>query len=419
MGEVITIPYKPRPLQLEIHDAFKRWNLIVSHRRFGKTVMAINHLQREALTNTQHAPRYGYLAPLRNQAKAIAWDYLKYYSAPIPGVVPYENELRVDYPNGGRVQLFGCDNPDTLRGVYFDGVVLDEYAQMPGRLFGTVIRPSLSDRSGWALFSGTPNGKNAFYDLYLAHKDDPDWLVRVYRASETGILSAEELADARKLLGEDEYQQEYECSWAAAIYGSYYAKLLADAERDNRITKVPVDPALPVHTAWDLGMDDAMAIWFVQQHGPQVRLVDYLENSGLGLDYYAKALQEKKYIYGNHYAPADIKVRELGTGKSRLEVAASLGIKFTIAPDISPTDGIQAVRNMLPNVWIDKERCKDGLDALINYRQLWDDKRGVFRGVAFHDWASHAADALRYFVVSHSIAPRAWKPIKYPKVQWV
>jgi phage terminase large subunit len=381
--------------------------------------MAINHLQREALTNDKHAPRYGYLAPLRNQAKAIAWDYLKYYSHPIPGVVTFENELRVDYPNGGRVQLFGCDNPDALRGVYFDGVVLDEYAQMPGRLFGTVIRPALSDRSGWACFLGTPNGKNAFYDLYLEHRDDPEWLVRVFRASETGLLSAEELADARKLLGEDEYAQEYECSWAAAVYGSYYAKLLGDAERDGRITKVPLDPALPVHTAWDLGMDDAMSIWFIQQHGPQVRLVDYVENFGLGIGYYAKILQDKKYVYGNHYAPGDIKVREIGTGITRMGVAAELGIKFTVASDVGVADGIHAVRNLIPNMWIDKDRCKEGLDSLINYRQVWDDKRGVFRGTPLHDWASHGADALRYFAVSHNITRNAWKPLNYPKVQWV
>lgn len=417
MGEVI-IPYRPRPLQAQIHEELKRWNLLVCHRRFGKTVLAINQLLKSALTNTERAPRYAYLAPLRNQAKAIAWDYLKFYSAPVPGVAVYENELRVDYPTGARIQLFGCDNPDSLRGMYLDGVVLDEYGQMPSWLWGEVLRPALSDRRGYAIFLGTPRGKNAFYDLYIGVKDDPEWLVRVFRASETGIIADDELADARKTMEEGQYKQEYECSWAAAIHGAYYAALIEQARDAGRIGRVPYDPALKVHTAWDLGLRDATAIWFIQVHGAEVRVIDYYEASGFGLDHYAKYLTSRGYVYGDHIGPHDIKVRELGTGKSRLEVAESLGIKFRVAPDVSVADGVQAVRDLIPRCWFDSERCKRGVEVLTNYRQEWDDARRTFRGQPLHDWASHGADALRYFAVTPDVNT-TWRPLKMPALRRV
>lgn len=217
----------------------------------------------------------------------------------------------------------------------------------------------------------------------------------------------------------DQFAQEYECSWSAAIHGAYYAKLLQDAEAEKRITILPVDPALKVHTAWDLGVRDATAIWFAQVRGPEFRLVDYYENSGVGLEHYAKVLQDKRYLYGEHYAPPDIKVVELGSGKSRLEIGAALGIKFTVAESTSLADGIQAVRSMLPMSWIDKDRCKRGLECLANYRQEWDDRRQAFRGNPLHDWSSHAADALRYFAISYRRAAAPFKPINYPKVKWV
>jgi phage terminase large subunit len=395
----VVIPYSPRALQREIHQQRKRWSLIVCHRRFGKTVLAVNELIRGALTNSLQRPRYAYIAPYYKQAKSIAWDYLKHYSRPIPGVRTNEAELRVDYPNGGRVQLFGADNPDALRGQYFDGVVLDEYAQMPASLFSEVIRPALSDRQGWAMFIGTPKGKNEFYRLYEQAKDDPAWMVRIYRASETGIIPDDELADARKLMDEDEYAQEYECSWTAAIQGSYYGKLLSQALADGRIGRVPYEPRLPVYTVWDLGIGDATAIWFAQLHGREIRLIDYYEQSGEGLPHYAKVLQERGYVYGEHFAPHDIQVRELGSGKSRIEIAQSLGIRFRVAPNVSIEDGIEAVRSTLPLCWFDEQRCRQGLDALQHYRREWDDKRGEFKPRPLHDWSSHGSDAFRYLAL--------------------
>jgi len=234
----VLIPYEPRPLQRDIHHSLKRWNVIVCHRRFGKTVLAVNELIRQAVECDKDRPRFAYLAPTYKQAKSIAWDYLKHYSRPIPGIKVNESELRIDYPWGARIQLFGCDNPDALRGIYLDGVVLDEYAQMPSSLFGEVIRPALSDREGWALFIGTPKGHNAFHTLYNQACKDPGWFTAIYRASETGIVPPAELEDARKIMTEDEYEQEYECSWSAAIQGAIYGKHISEAEKEGRVRHI-------------------------------------------------------------------------------------------------------------------------------------------------------------------------------------
>lgn len=395
----VTIPYKPRPLQREIHASLRRWNLLVCHRRFGKTVFAINELIKQAAKCDKKMPRYAYVAPYYKQAKQIAWDYLKDFTRPIPGIKINESELRVDFPWGARIQLFGADSPDSMRGLYLDGVVLDEYADMSPRIFSEVIRPALSDREGGAIFIGSAKGGTPFYDLWERVKDDTDWFVKVYPASETQVIPEAELADAKKIMDEDEYNQEYECSWTASIKGAYYGKQLAEAQEQDRIGKVPYDPRLPVQTAWDLGVGDSTAIWFFQVLGQEVRIIDYHEDSGEGLPYYAKILDQRGYKYGDHWAPHDIQVRELGSGKSRIETAKMLGIQFRIVPNLSIDDGIHAVRNTIPRCWFDGKKCELGLQALRNYRKEFDDRRQEYKPRPLHDWSSHAADAFRYLAV--------------------
>lgn len=398
MGK-ITIPYSPRPLQRSIHEELLRFSVIVCHRRFGKTVLAINHLIREAMTCSLERPRFAYLAPTYKQAKTIAWDYLTHYSRPIPGISINQAELRVDYPNGARIQLFGCDNPDALRGLYLDGAVLDEYAQMPSSLFGEVLRPALSDRKGFALFIGTPKGKNAFYELYMGAKGRDNWYTKVYRASDTEVVDKEELLDAQDTMTEEEYQQEYECSWTAAIRGAVYGKEMAAALKDNRIGFVPVDPKLEVHTFWDLGIADAMTIWFVQAIGKEIRLVNYYEHNGEGMAHYIQYLNQFKKDhnigYGDHFAPHDIEVRELTSGRSRRDTARDMGINFRVVALHRVSEGIEASRRLFSRIWIDEKRCKHGIECLTQYRYDYDEKRGVFRDNPVHDWASHCADAFR------------------------
>ena len=395
----VTTGYKPRPLQKAIHKSLKRWNVLVCHRRFGKSVMSVNQLIHSALSFKGKNGRFAYLAPTYTQGKTIAWDYLKEFSQPVPGTKANESELRVDFPNGSRVRIFGCDRPDALRGIYLDGVVLDEYAQMPANLFGEVVRPSLSDRKGYAIWIGTPQGKNAFYDLYRQADGRSEWFTAMYKASDTGILDKDELKDAQSIMTSDEYEQEYECSWQASIKGAYYAKWMNEADKEGRITSVPYDPALAVHTAWDLGVGDATAIWFFQAYGRELRIIDYYEASGEGLPYYAKILQERGYVYGDHYAPHDIAVRELGSGRSRKEIALNLGIRFQVVAKQSIDDGIEAVRSVLPRCYFDSEKARQGIDSLIHYHKEFDQKRGEFKNRPYHDWSSHASDAFRYLAV--------------------
>lgn len=407
----VVIPYSPRPLQLEIHRQIeaKRWWVAVAHRRFGKTVLAVNHLIKRALTCSLPRPRVAYIAPTYTQGKTIAWDYIKHYGLVIPGTKANESELRLDFPNGGQIRIYGADNPDSLRGIYLDDVVLDEYGMMPRTLFSEVLRPALSDRKGRAGFIGTPAGRNQFYDVAQSARTDTEWYFGEFKASETNLLNPGELASARKTMTADEYAQEFECSFEASVKGAIYADALSDAREAKRIGRVPYSPEMPVNTYWDLGVGDATAIWFVQGVASEVRCIDYYEASGEGLPHYKKVLTERGYIYGQHWAPHDIEVREFSSGRSRLETAANLGIRFQIVPNVAFEDGIHAARVLLARTWFDAEKCRKGLDALGAYRWDFNSRLQEFKATPVHDWASHGADAFRYLAV-------AWRPYMTERV---
>ena len=426
----VKIPYRPRALQAEMHNSLKRWNVLVMHRRFGKTVFAVNQLIKTTLTCPLPRPRTAFVAPTFAQAKRIAWDYVKFYASVIPGVTFNETELRADFPNGGRLMLLSAENPDALRGIYLDECIFDEFGMQNPRVWGEVVRPALSDRQGSACFLGTPAGHNHFFDLLDTARGQiaegsEDWYFKICKASETGIVKPEELDAAKAQMTPEQYEQEYECSFTAAIIGAYYGKLLSEAEEAGRITRVPYDPMYPVHTAWDLGINDSTAIWFAQIfRGGAVNVIDYYESSGVGLDHYADILTKKDYNYGDHLAPHDIEVRELGSGKSRLETAFSLGIRFKVIPKMKVADGINAARMMLPRCYFDRDKTAEGLDMLRQYRQEWDDKKRSFRDAPRHDFTSHAADAFRYLAVGlenrtkmvrppQAVADNAYNPFQH------
>ena len=411
----IVIPYKPRKHQKEVHNKLKRFNVLVCHRRFGKTVLCINEILKKAMQNTLPRPRYYYLAPTYSMAKRTAWDYLKEYTGVLPNVTYHETELRADLPNGARIQLLGCERPDSLRGLYIDGVILDEVAQMPPRLWTEIIRPALSDREGWMVAIGTPQGHNAFFDLYDYANHQDGWYAETFKSSETGIISDLELNEAKHLMPEEVYEAEFECSFDSAALGSIYAKGLTKADEDGRITKVPYQTDIKVNTFWDLGMQDKTAIWFVQIKGSAFHIIDYYENSGESLEFYASVLDEKKYLYDTHYLPHDANVRELGTGVSRVETAQSLGMRTSIVPKLSIDDGINAVRMILSRCWFDHEKCKDGLDALRQYRWAVSDK-GEVKNRPEHSWCSHAADAFRYFAVGNNQSSEWTTKIEYKNI---
>lgn len=411
----IVIPYAPRGQFMPLHERRKRWAIAVCHRRAGKTVACINELIKGALICERQEPRFAYCAPFYSQAKDVAWSYLKRFTAAVPGAEPHESELRVDLPNGGRVRLYGLDNYDRLRGGYFDGVVLDEYGDSDPRAWSEVIRPALSDRKGWAVFIGTPKGRNHFSEMWDQAIRDEDWFTMMLKASDSGLLDDAELVDARKSMSEDQYDAEYECSFQASVIGAYYGREMQAAELGKRIGRVPWEPRLPVHTAWDLGVSDSTSIWFAQRNGKEWRLIDYLENSGVGLDWYAKELDRKPYKYGEHILPHDVEVREMGIGaKSRRETLASLGIRrITVVPAQKIEDGINAARLMLPQCWFDAEKCDRGVNALRNYRREFDEKRKVFHDRPLHDWCSHASDAFRYLALADPQDTDEWTPLKY------
>ncbi len=397
----LTIPYKPRDQFKPFHNRSERFSCIVAHRRAGKTVACINELIKGALTCTQKNPRFAYIAPHYNQAKDVAWEYVKEYAAPVINhynITPNESELRVDLPNGGRVRLYGAENYDRLRGLYFDGVILDEYATMDPRIW-EVVRPALSDRKGWCVWIGTPAGHNGFYNVWQEAQRNDEYQALMLRASETGIVDESELEAAQRDLSEDQYQQEYECSFEAAIMGAYYAKEFKFLEGESRIGSVPWERDLDVITAWDLGIGDATAIWFAQQIGNEVRLIDYYESSGVGLDHYVNHLRSKPYVYAEHVLPHDVEVKELGTGCSRRETLEGLGLRVSVAPKLPVDDGINAARALLTKCWIDANKCNQGIEALKQYRTEFDDKRKAFKNRPLHDWTSHAADAFRYLAV--------------------
>jgi phage terminase large subunit len=427
----IVIPYEPRPLQADMHAALeaKRFAVAVCHRRFGKTVLAVNHLIRRAVTCKLERPRFAYLAPTYRMAKQIAWDYVLHYTQPIPGRTVNVSELRVDFEhNGSQIRLYGADNPDSLRGIYLDGVVADEYGMMPGNVWGEILRPALADRQGWALFLGTPAGRNQFYELihgdlkeWPGAKNHPDWHFAEYKASQTGYVLEHELRAARQDMTPDEYEQEFECSFEAAVKGAIYAKELATAVAQGRITRVPFDPALPVDTDWDLGVGDNTAIWFSQSlRSGEVRLIDYYEASGEGIQHYAQVLGERRaqhgYVYGKHWGPHDVQVRELGTGKTRIETARQYGIAFEVTPRMTQSaageveEGINAARLFLARCWFDAERCKAGIEALKHYRRDYNERLREFKATPVHDWASHGADAFRGLAVRWRLAREAASP---------
>lgn len=416
----VEIPYAPRPLQRELHDAVKRFNVIVAHRRFGKTVFCINHTIRAAIKCKRESPRYGYVAPFRNQAKQVAWDYVKHFTSPIPGVKWNEAELRCDLPNGGRLTLFGADNFDAMRGVYFDGVVLDEYAQMAPSAWTAVVRPALADREGWAIFIGTPQGRNAFWEMYDRAESQPDWARFMYKASETGILPQKELDAARREMTQAMYAQEFECSFQAAILGAVYGPEIEEAEKDGRIGRVPYEKGLPVHTAWDLGIGDSTSILMFQIAGREIRLIDHIESFGVGLDWYVNELKARPYVYGTHLLPHDVEVKELGTGRSRRETLSEYGLKCVVLPKQRVEEGINAVRGVMSRMWFDGEKCRQALEALRQYRFEYREKLNAFAPSPLHDWTSHTADAMRYLAMGlHRVETARSKPIRQPSGAWV
>ena len=500
--------YIPRELQQLFHNTLKRFNVLVCHRRFGKTVFSVNELIDRALRNKLRNPQYAYLAPTYKQAKQIAWQYFVDYTRNIPGVRANKSELCIYIdrpwrlcpltgkkdPDVIKLMLVGADDPDSIRGIYLDGAVLDEYAQCDPILWGEIVRQALADRAKiakemgvlgtqghkipWAIFIGTPKGQNHFFNRYkkameaekscedyeiefdvsieadewleweLKHgivdgvsendidrilakipermvleyrrwqeyQANSEWFTAIYRASETGILDSREINGMKADLDDEEVQQELECSFTAAIKGSYYGHTLNQIRDRGQIGKVPYNPSYPVDTFWDIGVGDKTVIWFRQKIGDRYYYIDYFEMNGKGLEFYDKLLSIKEgylgkrvelepglwiagegYKYGRHIWPHDGKAREFTTGQTRQERAwKKFGLRVHIQGRTGIQDRIDASRARLKVSFFDADKCARGLECLYNYQKEWDSKLGMFKDNPNHDWSSHGSDGFGY-----------------------
>jgi phage terminase large subunit len=398
---VIQSEYVPREHVLDFHARKERFAVMVFHRRAGKTVACINDLIDKAVQCKLPFPRYGYVAPLYKQAKDVAWTYLKHYAGELIDKI-MESELTVILKTGAIIRLYGADNPDSLRGVYFDGIILDEFGDMSPRLFGEVIAPTLADRKGWVAFIGTPKGENHFHELWQDAQFNEHWYTKMLRADESGIIDADELALLRNMPGSDDdtFRQEFLCDFTAANRGAFYAKQINELAANQGIFLH--DPNKPVFTAWDIGYSDDTSIWFWQQNGKELAVIDFYTISGHSLEQVLSFLRTKPYAYGTMHLPHDAFSKSFQTGKSVEEQLRAAGCKVRRVPSLSVMDGIQAVRATLPDMYFNTSNpdVRVGLNALKTYQRVWDDRNRRFKDEPKHDWSSNPADAARMMALS-------------------
>jgi len=419
---VLNLAYQPRDQFLDFHQRSERNALMVCHRRMGKTVGCIGDLVVRGLHTVKPDARFGYVAPFRQQAKEIAWTYLKNMTEGIRSEKPRESELRVKLQNGAWITLYGADNPDALRGLYFDGLILDEFGDMKPSLMGEVILPCLADRQGFLVMIGTAKGRNQFYDYKKRAEADTTgtWFYKMAKASETGIIPDEELARLRETMGEAQYMQEMECSFDAAITGTFYAETINKMEQDGQLVHEGglYDPEQKVYVAADIGLSDSTSWWFWQPRPDGIAIIDFYEAAGKHIDHYLEMLHDRGYEYHQIWLPWDAKSKTLSTRRSTMEQFQNphsvlpshypdgYRLPIRIGPKLSVQHGIDAARLVMKKCWFDMVNCEQGVDALRSYRRQWHEHSQTFSNTPLHDWASHAADAFRYlaFAADKSVA---------------
>lgn len=430
----ISIPYHfdsreyQRPFIRAVNESIKgrspvRYFMQVWHRRSGKDKVDIADCAPRRLIQDPCLVKFVY--PTLGMGRENLWDglggdgfrYREHIAPAIRAGDPNETLMKIPVitkQEGNSIfQIGGSDRPDSLRGGNPKMFIFSEWSEQDPYAWD-VVEPILKENGGISIFNFTPKGDNHARALFEYAKNNPLWHVELLTAEDTGIWTARQLQDIQEDIikrfaangrsqseAEAYFQQEYMCSFKSPVIGSYYGAAMTKAEQDNRITKIPYASSVPVDTFWDLGIDDSMSIWFMQQIGMEYRFIDYYENSGEGFAHYAQVMQDKKYYYGRHFPPHDIAVRELGTGKSRLESAKQLGIKFEQPVALGLEDGINATRTILSQCWFDSEKAYRGINALKNYRKKWDEKNKVFMNQPLHDWSSHGSDAFRTFSVTY------------------
>jgi phage terminase large subunit len=391
------ISYVPRPQFAEFHNRFQRWAVLNTHRRAGKTVAVVNDVVMGGLECRLHRPQFAYIGPTFTQAKRIAWQFLKDYAEPYLGKPPQEAELKVTLKNDATILVLGADNADAIRGMYLDGAIMDEYAMFRPSVFSTVVRPALSDRNGWGVFASTPKGKNLFWEKDKEAKKYPEEFYRLtLKASESGIISMSELAELRRDMDDEEFAQEYECSFDAAMKGAIYASEVNLMFFEGR-TKCEYDPSLPVHVVYDLGFTDAtVACWFQVHRDGRVCVVAVDATTGQDIFYHIQRIHQFPGEVGDVWLPHDARAKNLQTGKSIVEQFLSEGIRPRLVPNHKVRDRIAATRRELSRIWVSETHTGDLLEALKAYSRQWDDATMMFSDRPIHDWSSHYADSFGY-----------------------
>ena len=405
MAKELQVDYQPRPQFIPFHEREERWASLVVHRRGGKTVACVNELGARATYTQKKNARYAYVAPFYRQAKDVAWVYLKEFMAPLIDKIR-ESELRVELFNGAWITLYGADNPDALRGLYLDGIVLDEFGDCRPSLWGTVVLPTLVDRKGWAVFIGTPKGKNHFYDVHQRAKLEDNWYAMTLPADISGILDPAELAEMKAQMTDAAFRQEMLCDFDAAIQGTFYADQIQELEVAGQIAPDVAhhDPKRKVYVAADLGFSDSTAFWFWQQRADGFAVIDYFEEQGKKIPFYLNMLESKPYDYHTVYLPHDAKAETLATDKSTVEQVIShfkgTDTAIDVVPKMKVQHGIDAVRFVLPQCYFNQVKCYSGIEALRAYRRSYDEIKKVYGDKPLHDWAADGADAFRYMALS-------------------
>jgi len=408
--------WDPRPYQRPSWEAWEagiKRLLLVWHRRAGKDDVALNVA---AVAAHQKVANYWHCLPLYEQARRAIWEAVNPHTGRrrIDEAFPPEVRRRTDnssmvieFKSGSIWRVVGSDNPDSLVGAPPAGIVFSEWA-LSNPSAWAYLAPILAENGGWAMFITTPRGRNHVKSMLDMARAAPEWFAEVLTPHETGFpldLVEEQRREYHAIFGVEAgdalIEQEYFCSFEAAILGAYWGKELVTAEREGRICAVEPDPDLPVHTAWDLGVGDSTAIWFFQVLHGGVNVIDFYQASGHGAEHYADVLTARGYTYGAHWIPHDGRVREWGTGKTRVETLIELGYRPSVVPGHKLEDGINGGRRLLKRTRFDAARCAEGLECLRQYRRKWDDKKKVFANIPLHDWTSHAADAFRYLAMAH------------------
>ena len=402
--------FKLRDYQLPILDAIENKGykrvLAILPRRAGKDFACWQLIIREAL---KRIGVYWYILPTYAQGRKILWDGITSDGMRFIDFVPKElivssnaQLMQLKLLNGSIIQVIGSDNVDSLVGSNPLGCVFSEYALQDPRAY-QYLRPVLTANNGWAVFISTPRGKNSLWELWnIAQHNPNDWYSYRMTVVETGHIPLHDIERERASgeMSDDLIQQEYHCSFDMGVEGSYYSKYIDRMRLKGQVGVVSWEPSFKVMTAWDLGTRDSTCIIFFQCIGQTVRIIDCYDKNKEGLEHYVKVLESKPYSYGKHIFPHDIRVLELGSGITRVEKLRQLGIKVTIADDISIVDGIETVRSTFGKLWIDEKQCAPLIKAIENYRQEYDAKRKVYKSMPLHDNNSHYSDALRYLCIS-------------------